>query len=124
MNVVSISTGKDRIKMNIKTLLKKKKTLLFWAVETIESKPILDNICLAGRNMQNIHSFSNGSSPEAGVKAVRPGNVAQLCGRWLLGQEQSRENRNRGSRITLVTDQGCKPSSAGAGHSSRGAIER
>ncbi|XP_077713333.1 uncharacterized protein LOC144289018 isoform X3 [Canis aureus] len=63
-NIHTELLGKDRIKMNIKTLLKKKKTLLFWAVETIESKPILDNICLAGRNMQNIHSFSNGSSPE------------------------------------------------------------
>lgn len=41
---------------------------IFSTVETIESKPILDNICLAGRNMQNIHSFSNGSSPEVGIR--------------------------------------------------------
>lgn len=32
---------------------------VLFRIETIESKPILDNVFLAGRNMQNIQRFSS-----------------------------------------------------------------
>lgn len=32
---------------------------ILFRIETIESKPILDNVFLAGRNMQNIQRFSS-----------------------------------------------------------------